>query len=192
MALAHGLADLRRARGVERRRGASSSSFWWRRWSEQSRSPRWMTLPRSSPSTWISMWRGRLEVFFQVDGVVAEGGLGLGARGRERRRQLVGLWATRMPRPPPPAAALMSTGKPICARRSRRLRRPTVTPPSEPGTIGTPAASRSRLASILSPIRRMCSGVGPMKLMPRSSTISAKSRVLGEEAVARDGWHRRR
>ena len=31
--------------------GASSSTFWWRRWSEQSRSPRWMALPLPSPNT---------------------------------------------------------------------------------------------------------------------------------------------
>ena len=38
--------------------GDSSISFWWRRWIEQSRSPRWMTLPFESASTWTSTWRG--------------------------------------------------------------------------------------------------------------------------------------
>ncbi len=38
--------------------GASSMSFWWRRWIEHSRSPRWTTLPLLSAITWISMWRG--------------------------------------------------------------------------------------------------------------------------------------
>src|SRR5665213_3529697 len=38
--------------------GASSTTFWLRRWIEHSRSPRWMTWPCLSPSTWISTCRG--------------------------------------------------------------------------------------------------------------------------------------
>ena len=37
--------------------GDSSMSFWWWRWTEQSRSPRQTTLPASSASTWTSMCR---------------------------------------------------------------------------------------------------------------------------------------
>ena len=37
---------------------ASSQTFWWRRCSEQSRSPRWIALPAPSPTICISMWRG--------------------------------------------------------------------------------------------------------------------------------------
>ena len=37
--------------------GASSSTFWWRRWIEQSRSPRWTPFPCASKRTWISTWR---------------------------------------------------------------------------------------------------------------------------------------
>ena len=37
--------------------GASSTSFWWRRWIEQSRSPIATTWPVASPSSWTSMWR---------------------------------------------------------------------------------------------------------------------------------------
>ena len=37
--------------GVSAGEGASSSSFWLRRWMEQSRSPRWITLPCLSAST---------------------------------------------------------------------------------------------------------------------------------------------
>ena len=54
--------------------GASSTSFWWRRWSEQSRSPRNTTSPRPSARTWASTWRG-LQVALGVDLVAAEGGL---------------------------------------------------------------------------------------------------------------------
>ena len=63
-----------------------------------------------------------LQIFLEIDRVVAEGGLGLGARGRERGRQSSSrVCATFMPRPPPPAAALTSTGKPIVARDRERL-----------------------------------------------------------------------
>ena len=43
--------------------GASSKTFWWRRWSEQSRSPRCTAPPLPSPKTWISIWRGRWRYF---------------------------------------------------------------------------------------------------------------------------------
>ena len=39
--------------------GASSTTFWCRRWIEQSRSPRTSTLPCLSPMTCTSMWRPR-------------------------------------------------------------------------------------------------------------------------------------
>ena len=42
---------------------ASSHTFWWRRCSEQSRSPRCTTLPWPSARTWISMWRGLWRYF---------------------------------------------------------------------------------------------------------------------------------
>ena len=48
------------------------------------------------------------------------------------------------------------------------------TGPAEPGTSGMPSSCAVCLATILSPIMRMCSGVGPMKVKPCASTISAK------------------
>ena len=45
--------------------GASSMTFWWRRWSEQSRSNRWTTLPWLSPNTCTSIWRG-LSIHFSI------------------------------------------------------------------------------------------------------------------------------
>ena len=52
------LADALAQRLVDGGAGDSSMSFWWRRWTEQSRSPRWMTLPWLSARTWTSTWRG--------------------------------------------------------------------------------------------------------------------------------------
>ena len=48
----------RAARASSAGLGLSSISFWWRRCTEQSRSPRWTTLPKLSPMTWISTCRG--------------------------------------------------------------------------------------------------------------------------------------
>ena len=65
-----------RPRAARRRRagaGASSSTFWWRRCTEQSRSPRWM--PRAvarRAASWISTWRGALDVALEAARVVAE------------------------------------------------------------------------------------------------------------------------
>ena len=90
--------------------GASSITFWWRRCSEHSRSPRWMTLPCVSASTCTSMWRGvstnrsRKRVSSPnapADSRRAEAS----AAGRS-----AGFSTRRMPLPPPPAEGLTSTG----------------------------------------------------------------------------------
>ena len=78
-----------------------------------------------------------------------------------------------MPRPPPPAAALMMTGKPM-ARARETASSTSGTAPSLPGTIGSPAACIVRRASTLSPMRRIISAVGPMKVKPQDSQTSAK------------------
>ena len=110
--LAHDARPSRRARrGVMTGEGASSSTFWWRRWSEQSRSPRWIAAALAVAEH-LELDVARVgEIFLHVDGVVAEG------RARFRRRlahqafELVfGFGTTFMPRPPPPDAALIRTG----------------------------------------------------------------------------------
>ena len=60
--------------------GASSSTFWWRRWSEQSRSPRWIALPLPVAEHLEFDVARIAEIFLDIDGVVAERGLGLAAR----------------------------------------------------------------------------------------------------------------
>ncbi len=81
--------------------------------------------------------------------------------------------ATRIPFPPPPAAALISMGKPISvalASASSELARMSV-----PGTTGTSASTAVRRAIALSPIWRICCGVGPMKARWLRSQISENS-----------------
>ena len=83
--------------------GLSSTSFWWRRWGEQSRSPSQSVLPWVSAMTCISMWRGHDEISLDVDLGPAEVGLGLALGRLDGLGHLVGADETTfMPRPPPP------------------------------------------------------------------------------------------
>jgi acetyl-CoA carboxylase biotin carboxylase subunit len=47
--------------------------------------------------------------------------------------------------------------------------------PSDPGTVGTPALIIALIADTLSPIKRIVSALGPIKVKPDFSTCSAKS-----------------
>jgi hypothetical protein len=80
-----------------------------------------------------------------------------------------------MPRPPPPAAAFTSSGKPIFIASA--LKRSTLSRPSpwKPGTIGTPAFCMAARADVLSPMMRIAAPLGPTKISPAAATWSAKS-----------------
>lgn len=153
--------------------GASSMIFWWRRWSEHSRSPRWTTLPWPSASTWISMCLGR-----SIHRSTSRVSSPKEARASRRAAAISSASAPssrtrRMPLPPPPAEGLSSTGIPIS--RAASASSASVSPlPLDPGTTGTPAARTVSLARILSPIRAMASADGPMKTSPASSQARAK------------------
>ena len=69
-----------------------------------------------------------------------------------------------MPRPPPPATALMMTGYPMSLATLSACSSP-VTGPSLPGSIGTPAFFIAFLARALSPSSLMTLGSGPMNRM---------------------------
>ena len=68
-----------------------------------------------------------------------------------------------MPRPPPPADALTSSGRSASVGDSGASR------------IGTPAAFIRSLAPILEPIDVMDEGAGPTHVSPASTTAWAKS-----------------
>ena len=73
-----------RMAGVMPGAGASSTTFWWRRCSEQSRSNRCTALPWASASTWTSTWRGPRNPPLDEHPVVAEARAGLASRSFER------------------------------------------------------------------------------------------------------------
>ena len=110
---------------------------------------------------------------------VAERGLRPRA-GRRRLRVAAQLIrrTTRIPRPPPPADALTSTGS-----------WPAVTVSgSSSSSTGTPAAAIIFLDSILEPIARTASTGGPIQVSPAACTAAREFGVLREESVA--GVHR--
>ena len=136
--------------------GASSTSFWCRRWTEHSRSPRWTVRWCVGQDLDLHV-PGPLDELLEIDAAVAERLERLGRRrGRAplelvRRRR-----TTRMPFPPPPAAAFTITG---IADRRREASGARAGRSSgghrRPGTTGTPAACIRRRASVLSPMARM-------------------------------------
>ena len=80
-----------------------------------------------------------------------------------------------MPRPPPPAAALMTTGKPTDTTNRVASVKSSGKAASEPGIVFRPYFFAVTFAITLSPIKRMTSGDGPMKTKPLFCTCSAKS-----------------
>ena len=68
----------------------------------------------------------------------------------------------------------MITGKPIFTANSSASSTSS-TGPGVPGTTGTPVSAMVRRAVALSPISRICSGVGPMKVIFDAAQISANS-----------------
>ena len=89
-----------------------------------------------------------------------------------------------MPLPPPPADALISTGKPIVARR-RGDARVGLIGRRAPGTTGTPACCHQRRArAIFDPIRSIAAAGGPTNTSPASSQASANAARLRQESVA--------
>ena len=79
-----------------------------------------------------------------------------------------------MPRPPPPADALTSTGRSAAVTAAG----------SSSSSTGTPAAAISFLASILEPIAAIAAAGGPIQVSPASCTARGEIGVLREEPVA--------
>ena len=66
------------------------------------------------------------------------------------------------------------------------------TGPSLPGSIGTPAFFIARRALALSPEQADDVRIGPDEADVARLAHLGEVRALGQEAVARDGWRRRR
>ena len=155
--------------------GASSTTFWWRRCIEQSLSPRWTTLPCWSAITCISICLGVFKNFSiytsslpkKLKASVLVSSMELESSSSDS--------TIRIPRPPPPPEALMIIGKPIFFAILIFAFTFSPSEPLEPGTQGTPEFCIASIAATLSPIMRIFSALGPIKIKPLCSTCSAKS-----------------
>ena len=153
--------------------GATSTSFWWRRWTLHSRSPRWATPPCRSPRICTSTCRacGRNSSTYTS-------GTPNAACASDRHRSYAASSSsadvtTRVPRPPPPATALTIIAPPDSdARKSPACSSDTA--PSMPSSTGTPAALAAARARPLSPNSSRCSGLGPTNTIPASAQRRAK------------------
>jgi hypothetical protein len=74
-----------------------------------------------------------------------------------------------MPRPPPPATALIMTAPPAPSEARNALVSSSVVGPLVPSITGKPQRLASRLAAILSPNRSSASGDGPTKTILSSA-----------------------
>ena len=91
---------------------------------------------------------GAAHVAFEEDRIVAEGRAGFAPRLGQPLANSAALRTTRMPRPPPPKAALTISGKPM-RRATRSAWRGSAMGSSVPGTVGMPARCASWRAARL-------------------------------------------
>ncbi len=157
-----------------RRLGASSRSFWWRRWSGAVPFPQ-VHHPLTVPQDLDLYVLGLLYVLLQVDGGVAEGGARPpGPAGWPPPGPPLGV---DHPHPPAPApgAGLEDHGVADLPGVARFLASSTLPSSSVPRDRGHPGLPGHLSRRGLVPQRPACSPeVGPMKVMPCSRHISAK------------------
>ncbi|CAB4964247.1 unannotated protein [freshwater metagenome] len=82
--------------------------------------------------------------------------------------------ATFRPRPPPPWAALIATGRP-CSFANAMISSGVSTGSIVPATKGAPTTAAIFRAETLSPRERIAAGGGPIQIKPAAITRSAKS-----------------
>ena len=121
--------------------GVSSTTFWWRRCTEHSRSPRCDDVAVLVGQDLDLDVARLLDEALEVDGAVAEGRDRL-ARTRASTASTTssGPRTRRMPLPPPPTAALTSSGKPTPSAVATTWRAVVASSSVAPGTTGTPPA----------------------------------------------------
>ncbi len=90
--------------------GHSSTTFWLRRWSEQSRVPRASTSPKPSPNTWTSTCRARRTSRSRKTPELAKLLAATLRTVSQAARSSSGDAQARIPIPPPPPVALSITG----------------------------------------------------------------------------------
>ena len=104
--------------GVRKGAGASSTSFWWRRCSEQSRVETTTTLPAASARHCVSTWRGLSRYFSTKHSPRPKAEIASRVADSNCSGTSSTVRATLRPRPPPPYAALIAIGRPCSSTNS--------------------------------------------------------------------------
>ena len=152
--------------------GASSTTFWCLRCTEQSRRPSANTVPWRSAAICTSTWRAP-EIALSAKRVPSPKALAASVSALSKAASSSSALRTRrMPRPPPPAVALSISGKPIFPAAA--CASPRTSGPPLQGETGTRAASAISLLVILSPSRRMVAALGPRNAISLASSFSTK------------------
>src|SRR5918997_1752349 len=151
--------------------GAISTTFWWRRCTEQSRSKRWMISPSASPSTCTSTCRGSTTACSRntAGSPKADSASRIAASIDSRSVALV--CTRRMPRPPPPAIALTNTGKPTSSAAATSSSMSVEG--GDDSSTGTPASRAAATARDLLPVSSSTRAGGPTKVIPARSHARA-------------------
>ena len=131
----------RRRAGPTAGDGASSTSFWWRRWTEHSRSNSWAMRPPASARSWTSTCRGASSQRSRNTSSLPKAASAWRRAASTAAGRSPGSRTTRMPMPPPPWTALTSSGNPTRSPAAAAPRRPRRARPREhrhPGPGGGP------------------------------------------------------
>ena len=159
-------------------------SFWWRRWMEQSRSPRCTAWPLPSASTWISMWRGASMYFSTYTAPLPKAACASALRLAHGGVQLRGLVHDADALAAAAGRRLDHHRQADRARATSSASAASSTTPSEPGVTGTPAAVMVARAAALSPIRSIDSGLRADELDALLAAEARELGALGQEAIA--------
>jgi hypothetical protein len=141
--------------------------------------------------TWISTWRGWVRYFSTYTEPFPNAASASFWASPKLWVNCSGSCAIRMPFPPPPAVALMMTGKPISSANARASSGSSIVP-GEPGTGRHPGllgqAPGGGLVAHLADLLAGGADEGDVAGLAGLGELG----VLRQEAVARDGWRRRR
>ena len=171
--------------------GATSTTFWWRRCTEQSRSCRCTTLPCWSPRICTSMCLARGMYFSRNTARIAEGAPASLCASSSRCVEIAGLVHHAHAASAAAERRLDDQRKADLLRDLQRLRRDPSTGSSVPGSVGTSSFCASARAAVLSPISSSSSGRGPTKVMPASRAGPREVRRSPKESRSPDGSRRR-
>ena len=165
--------------------GASSITFWWRRCSEQSRSKRCTACRarRRTPGSRRAAARSRTSR--SAPRRCRRPPAPRPAPTPAPRRSPRPRSTRRIPLPPPPATALISTGQPIASASAARQRVVLRPPRDSPAPPARRPPAISALAASFSPIARIAAGRRADEGEPRRLHRLDELRVLRQEPVAR-------